>query len=46
MSDYKETKEPKTWDEAINELQAFILKSKKEEAMKQEQETQKTTLEP
>lgn len=25
-------KKPKTWDEAINELQGFILKAKKEEA--------------
>lgn len=32
--DQQEKKQPKTWDEAINELGAFILKSKKEEQMK------------
>lgn len=45
MSDHKETKEPKTYDEAINELQAFIIKSKKEEAKKQEQEARKAPVE-
>ncbi|MEE1070853.1 MAG: hypothetical protein U0L26_00390 [Cellulosilyticum sp.] len=30
-----EEKKLKTWDEAINELQAFIIKSKKEEQEKQ-----------
>ena len=29
-----EAKKPKTWDEAINELQSFIIKSKKEEQEK------------
>ena len=38
----EETKEkkPKTWDEAINELQGFILKAKKEEAEKKLKEKQ------
>lgn len=36
MNESKEVKKPKTWDEAFNELQAFILKSKKEEAQKAE----------
>ena len=37
----EETREMKlkTWDEAINELQSFILKAKKEEA-KQESEVE------
>lgn len=34
----KEEKKLKTWDEAINELQAFIIKSKKEEKEQQEQQ--------
>ena len=34
-------KKPKTWDEAINELQGFILKTKKEEA-KQKLEAEQT----
>lgn len=33
-------KKPKTWDEAIRELQSFILKAKKEEA-EQKLEAQK-----
>ncbi|MBU3804273.1 MAG: hypothetical protein H9872_05925 [Candidatus Cellulosilyticum pullistercoris] len=33
-------KKPKTWDEAINELQGFILKTKKEEAEKKLKEKQ------
>ena len=31
QQEVKEEKKLKTWDEAINELQAFIIKSKKEE---------------
>lgn len=34
----EEKKKLKTWDEAINELQAFIIKSKKEEKEKAEKE--------
>lgn len=33
-------KKPKTWDEAINELQSFILKAKKEEAKQKLEEKQ------
>lgn len=36
----KEEKKLKTWDEAINELQAFIIKSKKEEREKAQKEQQ------
>lgn len=39
-SEPKEEKKLKTWDEAINELQAFIIKSKKEEKEKAEKEQQ------
>ena len=39
-SEQKEEKKLKTWDEAINELQAFIIKSKKEEKEKAEKEQQ------
>lgn len=28
----EEAKKPKTWDEAVSELKAFIIKSKQEEA--------------
>lgn len=34
----KEEKKLKTWDEAINELQAFIIKSKQEEREKAQKE--------
>lgn len=34
-------KKPKTWDEAFNELQSFIIKSRKEEAEKAQQKEEK-----
>lgn len=45
MSEVNNEKKPKTWDEAINELQAFIIKSKKEEREKAklEEEANHTT---
>lgn len=46
MSESNNEKKPKTWDEAINELQAFIIKSKKEEREKAklaEEEAEKTS---
>jgi len=36
-----EEKKLKTWDEAINELQAFIIKSKKEEQENKDKEKEK-----
>jgi len=39
--DQVEEKKLKTWDEAINELQAFIIKSKKEEQENKDKEKEK-----
>ena len=38
-------KKPKTWDEAINELQSFIIRSRKEEAEKAKKEQNSDTAE-